>query len=234
VTVGPPSRNRRDHLSGDAPQRPWLRTASVCAGIVGPVIIVAGWLTAAALRPGFSSIQQAISQLARLGAPHRYLMTAAFVVYGVAIVIFALPLSRALGGQTLQLVAAVLTGLATIAVACCPLSATGAGTRDLVHGGFATTGYVASVASMGLGAIALRRLRHPVAAGLSAGAAVVATASLALTTAGHDVGLFQRTGLTLADAWFLAMGIAILRGAVSGSDDHRRKTACGEPAGRSP
>ena len=125
--------------------------------------------------------------------------------------IFARPLARALHGGRLLVAAVTLAGLATLAVACCPLSASGTGTRDLVHGGFATTGYVAMVASAGLGALAFRRKGSPVGARGSAAAAIVAAASLGATTAGHDVGLFQRGGLTIIDIWFVVMAIAILR-----------------------
>jgi hypothetical membrane protein len=188
-----------------------LRIIAVSAGILGPVCFVGGWLAAAALRPNFSSTQQAISQLAREGAPHRLLMTGAFFAFGIAMPFFAQPLSRALeGGRSLR-AAVILAGLATLAVACCPLSVSGSGTRDLVHGSFATTGYVAMVASAALGAVALNRRQRALAARVAAAVAVVATGCLAMTTAGLDVGLFQRAGLTVVDVWFVVMAITILR-----------------------
>jgi hypothetical membrane protein len=188
-----------------------LRITTASAGIFGPACFVGGWLAAAALRPGFSSTQQAISQLAREGAPHRLLMTGAFIAFGIAVPFFAQPLSRALEGGPALRAAVTLAGLATLAVASCPLSASGGGTRDLVHGVFATTGYVAMVASAGLGAIALSRSQRASAARVSVAVAVVATACLATTTAGLDVGLFQRAGLTVVDLWFVVMAISILR-----------------------
>jgi hypothetical membrane protein len=187
-----------------------LDTFATSAGILGPACFVGGWLTAAALRPGFSSIHQAISQLARDGAPHRLVMTGAFVAFAVFMPIFAQPLSRALEGGRLLRAAVTLAGLATLGVACCPLSASGSGTRDLVHGGFATTGYVAMVGSAGLGAVALMRRQKAVAGGASAAVAIVAAAFLALTTTGHDVGLFQRAGITVIDIWFVVLAVAIL------------------------
>ena len=185
-----------------------VMTAS--AGILGPACFVGGWLVAAALRPGYSSTQQAISQLARDGAPRRLLMSGAFVAFGVAMPIFAQPLTRALGGGRLLRGAVTLAGLATLGVACCPLSASGGGTRDLVHSTLATTGYVGMVASAGLGALALSRQERPVAARVSGGVAIVAAASLVVTILGHDVGLFQRAGLTVIDLWFVAIAITIL------------------------
>jgi len=191
-----------------------LRSITALAGILGPACFVGGWLLAAALRPGFSNTQQAISQLAREGAPHRLLMTGAFVAFGLLMPVFAKPLARALGGGLLLRAAVTLAGLATLAVACCPLSASGSGTRDLIHGAFATTGYVAIVASAGLGAMALGR-RRVVASAVSAAVALVAAASLAMTLTGHDVGLFQRGGLTVIDLWFVVIAISVLRNSSS-------------------
>ena len=138
-------------------------------------------------------------------------MTGAFVAFGIVMPIFAQPLARVLEGGRLLKAAVVLAGLAILGVASCPLSASGSGTRDLVHGAFATTGYVAMVGSAGLGAIALRRQQRRVAALVSAIAAILAAASLATTVTGHDVGLFQRAGLTMIDIWFVVVAISILR-----------------------
>jgi hypothetical protein len=66
------------------------------------------------------------------------------------------------------------------------------------------------VASAGLGALALSRQERPVAARVSGGVAIVAAASLVVTILGHDVGLFQRAGLTVIDLWFVAIAITIL------------------------
>ncbi|HVC25925.1 MAG TPA: DUF998 domain-containing protein [Acidimicrobiales bacterium] len=185
-------------------------TLAAAAGVVGPACFVGGWLAAAALRPGYSSRTQAISQLAREGAPHRTVMTGAFVAFGVAMPVFAGPLVRALaGGRTLRL-AVTVSGLATIAVAACPLSRSGGGTRDLVHGAFAVTGYVAMVAAAALGAHALRAEGRPALARASWVVAAVAAASLAATTLGRDVGLYQRLGLGAVDAWYAVASLSIV------------------------
>lgn len=187
------------------------RIVTASAGIIGPACFVGGWLTSAALRPAYSSTQQPISQLAREGAPHRLLMTSAFAAFGVAMPIFAPPLTRALEGGRLLRVAVTMAGLATLGVACCPLSASGDGTRDLVHGASATTGYAAMVASAALGAMAFSRRERAVAARLSAAVATIAAACLGATVTGHQVGFFQRAGLTMIDAWFIVIAVAIIR-----------------------
>ena len=192
-----------------------MQTIGPWAGVLGPACFVSGWLAAAALRPGYSSAQQAISQLAREGAPHRFLMTAAFVVFGIAMPVFAQPIARALEGGRLLRGAVTLAGLATLGVACCPLSASGSGTRDLVHGGFATSGYVAMVGSAGLGAMALGR-RQRATSCMSAAVAVAAATFLSLTLTGHDVGLFQRAGLTVVDVWFVVIALSILHHSSAG------------------
>src|SRR4029077_17072240 len=84
-------------------------------------------------------VEDAISRLAAIHAPTRWLMTAGFVCFGVAVPVYALALGDAIrGGAWL---AAIVTGLATLGVAAVPLDVSK--TTDLVHGGFASVGYAA-------------------------------------------------------------------------------------------
>lgn len=197
-----------------------LDAASIAAGIAGPVLFVGGWVASAALRPGYSSLHEAISQLARIGAPHRLLMTGAFVGFGVAMPFFARPCARALGGKRAMIAAITIAGLATFGVGCCPLSRSGGGVRDVVHGSFATIGYIAMVASASLGSDAFRRRSKPAPALASAAVAIVAAAALSATPFGRYSGLFQRLGLTVVDVWFVAVAVSLLM-------DRRRRSALG-------
>jgi hypothetical membrane protein len=185
-------------------------TIAAAAGIVGPACFVGGWLAAAALRPGYSSVHQAISQLARLGAPHRALMSGAFASFGLAMPVFAPRLARALGGGKPLRVAVTTAGLATLAIAGVPLSLAGGGTRDLVHGSLATVGYIGMVASATLGTLALRGQKRRAAAAASGAVAIVAVFALSATTFGEYVGFWQRLGLTVIDVWFAVLAASIL------------------------
>jgi hypothetical membrane protein len=173
---------------------------------------VGGWVVAGELRPGYSPLREAISQLARIGAPHRPLMTTAFVAFGVTVPAFAPVLAHSLGVGKELTCSLSLAGLATLGVAAFPLSRSGGGAEDLVHGIFATLGYIGMALSPMFGAVALHRRGHTRAAVASGAVGVVSAASLAATAFASDVGLFQRLGLGVVDAWLVVMAISILRG----------------------
>jgi hypothetical membrane protein len=183
------------------------RLIGASAGVIGPASFVGGWMLAGAMRPGYSALLEAISQLAREGAPHRGIMTTAFVAFGVTVPVFAPVLADSLGAGKALRVSATVAGLATLGVAAAPLSASGAGIVDLVHGSFATLGYAGMALSPMLGALAFRRRGDVGAAVASAAAGLVSAASLVATAFAADVGLFQRLGLGVVDVWLVLMAI---------------------------
>lgn len=188
-----------------------LRHLGAAAGVAGPVAFVGGWLTAAAIRPGYSSVREQISQLARLGAPHRALMTAAFIGFGVTVPLFAPVLDDSLGARRALTCSLSLAGIATLGVAAVPLSRSGGGTEDIAHGALATAGYIGMALSPMVGAVAFFRRRQVTAGVLSGTAGVVSAASLAATPfVSGQVGLLQRLGLGVVDAWLVIMAILIL------------------------
>ncbi len=77
---------------------------------------------------------------------------------------------------------------------------------------FAGTGYVAVASVPLLSAAVLRRRGADGAARASVAMSVLSGACLAGTLAGPAHGLFQRLGLTIADAWLVAAGIGIATG----------------------
>jgi hypothetical membrane protein len=198
------------------PGRPeWRRLVGACAGVVGPVSFVSGWVVVAAMRPGYSAVREAISQLARVGAPHRGLMTAAFVSFGATVPVFAPVLADSLDAGKALKASVSIAGLATLGVAAVPLSSSGEGTADLLHGMLAVLGYCGMALSPLCGAVALYRRGDTTAAAASVVTGVVSAASLAASTFASDVGLFQRLGLGVVDAWLSVMAISILDGGVS-------------------
>lgn len=170
-------------------------------GVVGPAAFVGAWSYLGATRPGYDPTRDAISRLAEEGAITRASMTAGFLVFGVGVPLFGFALRRRLGGHAGT--AAVTTGLATIGVAAFPL---GAG-PDTAHAVAATVGY-ASLAALPL--LAAGRLHGPVRA-VSTATGAVSAASLLATTFVTHVGLFQRIGLTVVDAWILVAALALAR-----------------------
>lgn len=103
------------------------RTGALC-GIAAPVAFVGGWVVTGLLTEGYDPLQDAISQLAREGAPTRAAMTGCFVAFGVLLPVWAVVVARELEAAGLRAVVTV-AGLATVAVAALPLSREPGGRR---------------------------------------------------------------------------------------------------------
>jgi hypothetical protein len=180
------------------------KRALAVGGFAGPVAFVASWsllgaTTAAPYRP----VDDAISRLAQVDAPSRAGMTIGFVAFGIGVALFGLALRDELPGHAWK--SAVATGLATLAVGATPL-----GTSkqvDLVHGASATIGYATLALTPWLAAPYLGRR----GAWVSRVAAVGCGAALAATIVASRAGLMQRLGLTIGDAWIVAMALRTLR-----------------------
>ncbi|MDQ2758615.1 MAG: DUF998 domain-containing protein [Actinomycetota bacterium] len=70
---------------------------AVLAAAVAPVALMAGWLTAGATTPGYDPVRSSVSVLAAGDMPTRWVMTAAFVVTGLAYLVTAVGLRPADG-----------------------------------------------------------------------------------------------------------------------------------------
>ena len=85
--------------------------------IAGQIVFVAGWIVAGALEPGYSGIEQTISELSRRGAAHPWLMGAALAILGLSIATLAPCLLAVLPRRRSASVAAALFALAGVAFA---------------------------------------------------------------------------------------------------------------------
>jgi hypothetical protein len=170
-------------------------------GIAGPVAFVAAWAALGAGAGGYDPTRDAISRLAALGAPTRPAMTAGLLalaggmgLYGVAIRLSP-PFGRRPGPGWLLPVA---NGVITLAVAALPLG----GRNDVAHGVAAALGYIT------LAAVPAVVGRRP----LSIAIGLLSALCLLLTILADDRdGLFQRLGLTIAQAWVVVSALALLR-----------------------
>ncbi len=201
------------------------RQALAWGGVVGPTGFVAAWATAGALTKGYSPAEEAISQLAAVDAPTRWLMTAGFGCFGVAVLGYSVALRDSLGGRAS--LAATVTGLATLGAGIFPLDASS--TINLVHGAFATLASASLALTPVLAAPSLAAHGHRRAAVASRLVGVLSGACLAATTFVSAQGLLQRVALTLAQGWFAASAVAIIRGLMQ----PRRLPARKQPARRS-
>jgi hypothetical membrane protein len=172
------------------------RRLAALAGIAAPVCFVTAWAVAGARTPGYSPVRQHISELARVGAPTRPLMTAGMVGFGVLAPVWASSLPARVGTSV------GAAGLATLGVAAAPL---GASFGDGPHAAVAGLAYAAMASTPLLGAhLGARRTSRAV--GLAS--ATLLLASLADTPV---TGLLQRAGLGVVDAWFVVTGVRRLR-----------------------
>jgi hypothetical protein len=168
--------------------------------VIGPAVFVGAWaLSAAVTSRDYSSIDDAISRLAAVGADTRPLMTAGFIGFGIALPIYATALRQTVGGVAWLTAAA--TGIATLGVAAAPLEYSA--TVDRWHGVFAGIGYVTLAATPLLAAGPLRRRGHRALAAFGVAAGVVSGISLALKSRrrGSSPARSGRASTSLAGTW---------------------------------
>ncbi len=154
---------------------------------------VAAWAALGAGAAGYDPTRDAISRLAALGAPTRVAMTAGLVALGAGMGAYGLALR-----PRPVWVLPVANGAITLAVAGFPLD----GEVDAAHGVFAGLGYVTLAAIP-----AMVGRRRPLAVAVSA----VSGLCLLLTVVATRDGLFQRIGLTVAQAWIVVNALGLLR-----------------------
>lgn len=154
---------------------------------------VAAWAALGAGAAGYDPTRDAISHLAALGAPTRPAMTAGLVALGAGMGLYGLAL-RPRPAWLLP----VANGVITMGVAAFPLG----GSVDGAHGLAAAAGYVTLAA---VPVVVGRRRPAAVAAGAVSGLCLL------LTVVADRNGLFQRLGLTVAQAWIVADALGLLR-----------------------
>jgi AcrR family transcriptional regulator len=136
-------------------------------------------------------------------------MTAGFVGFGVLMPLYARELGRALGSPGVR-AAVVASGLGTLAVAAFPVTAAGGTRSDTVHYIAAAVAYVADVVAP---LVAAGHLRGTRAGRASAAVAVAVAVALVGSLRMEEItGLLQRSGLTLYDAWAVALAVHLLAG----------------------
>lgn len=178
--------------------------------VVGPVTFIGAWVAGGLSTPGYSAITNPISDLAAVGANTAPLMNAGFTAYGVGVPLAAWTMRRVIG--TPASIALAINGLLTFGVLAAPMERSD--TVDQVHAAFAGSAYVALATGILLASRELRPswLRN---ASMAVGATTALALVASLTT--ETPGLFQRVGLTTADAWLIGMGIAMVTGRLTAS-----------------
>lgn len=167
-------------------------------GIAGPVAFISAWALLGGRADRYDPTQDAISDLAALGAPSRPAMTAGLLALGAGMTLYGVALR-----PHRMWVLPVLNGMTAVAVAALPLG----GAYDRAHGVAAGLGYLTLAALPVVGGRHLRPLwaRVSVVTGLVSGACLLATVLVP-----RD-GLFQRLGLTVAHVWVVVSAVSLLR-----------------------
>lgn len=179
------------------------------AGIAGPAAFVGAWAIGSAVKDGYSPVSDTISRLAEQGASTQPLMTAGFLGFGLLMPVFARGLGQALGSRRVQ-AAVTASAVGTLAVAAFPLSPDGGTTVDTLHLAAAGAAYVANVLAV---VAAAPHLRTKTARRASYVLSAAMTAALVGSVASDDLtGLLQRAGLTMYDAWAVALALTVLGG----------------------
>lgn len=179
------------------------RRLGALAGIGAPASFITGWVVGGLSAKDYDPLRDAISQLARIGAPTRPLMTAGFLGFSALAPFWAKTLSDSLGEPRVR-TAINTAALGTLAVAALPL---GASFGDGPHAAAAGVSYLAMAATPALGAQGLTGNAKKASNAVSSVGAFALVASL---TGRYDGG-FQRLGLTAVDVWYVAMAVRELR-----------------------
>jgi hypothetical protein len=174
-------------------------------GVLGPLAFVGAWVFAGATTPGYSPVDDAISDLAAVGASTRVVMTIGFVAFGCGLIAFGAALRAIHFGPAW--IPAVATGAATIGVAATPL---GGWSGDGAHAAFAGVGYATLVALPLLAATSFAAIGRRAWAYASVLTAGISGAFLLASTLDTNHGLWQRLGLTVGDTWIVVTASMIV------------------------
>lgn len=100
---------------------PSVRRVLLACGILSSLLYVAATIGGALRWQGYSSISQAVSELAAIGAPSRPLVAPLFLAYDVLIVAFGVGVWRsASGARALRITAGLLVGLGLVGLLSAP------------------------------------------------------------------------------------------------------------------
>ena len=195
-----------------------LRILALC-GAVAPIVYIVGALAAGAGYPGYSHMKQFVSELGATGAPTALLMNAAFLLFGVLTVVFALGLHQDIQagpGDWLGIALIIGYGLSYVALAFAPCDPGCRGAPGSFHhrAHFLLSDVILFVAIAGPMVLYSRLRRDPRwtdIAWVVAGAALAAWGLFTVPVPGLAGALKQRLWLLLIFLWIETLALRLLR-----------------------
>jgi hypothetical membrane protein len=180
-------------------------------GVAGPIAFIGAWSILGAAKQGYSPVSEPVSRLAAKASPQRYAMTAGFVAFGLGVAQYARELRTVVPGGSAA--AATTSAVATLGIALTPL---GGRLGGRPHQACAAVAYLGLTATPILAGRQLRGRGRRQAAVISTSIGIASGVFLLASAApSGKVGLWQRLGLTLGDAWIVISAIWLTRGARS-------------------
>jgi hypothetical membrane protein len=194
------------------------RRLAALGGVVGPAAFIVAWVVASTIAPRYSANDDAISQLAAVGADTRVLMTGGFIALALCAIPYAMALRHALGGRAW--ITSAGTGVAMVLLVAIPLGRSSA--TDHFHGFAALFGYLTLGFTPLLAIRPLLARGHRAVAGLGVLVAITSGTALLLSDTTPLTGLFQRIGLTAGQVWIVGSALAMASGRLQRLTPERR------------
>jgi len=207
--------------------RPALTTAVkvlLACGVLSSLVYIGGEVAASLSWPSYSYANQAVSELAAIGAPTRPWMLALFSVYNVLVLLFAEGVWRSAGGKRALKAAAVALGVyavvGEVTQVFSPMSPRGsiAAANDVGHIILTAVEVISIVAMIALAsgargkgfrAYSLLSILVIMAAGITTGTMVQQMTAAASST--PWAGLMERVNIYGTMLWVAALAVALVR-----------------------
>jgi len=211
------------------------------SGPAGPVLFAAVVVICAAMRPGYSHVDQFISELGASGTPNALVMNAAgFLPTGTLIVVFGLSLVALLPGRPVFRVSGVLVGLFGLGLLTAGLVPCAPGCPQdppSLHDGISVAGFISALVGIGACAYGFRSTprwqRLWFYSAVSSGIGLCILVALASSLDSRSLtGLWQRLLAGTLFLWCAVVGIKVFRNGSpprSARAGAAREGRCGDP-----
>ena len=223
------------------------KTLMFC-GIAAAVIYLGTVILGGLLRPGYSHIAMAISELVAESAPNRFLLSSLFLLYNILLSIFGIGLFLKANSQPRGGVSGIIGSLALVAVGIAGVlmelafpqepggtAATFAGLMHLVMAGVASLGTMVAILMMGFWFKHVPALKSYVKYSLTSVAIIFVSGGMtAAAMANHSslFGLLERITIFTFILWVFVIGRKMAQSENNSRQEIHLETAFSTPKGK--